>query len=466
MTQATIDESTKGKKDEANFKDVEVPLFSTETEKLLLSVALDPARRQFTSGLLPRHSPDDFHLEQHAELWRCITILQENSLDYGAHSVIDYASRHKIFTGGTEYVLDLADNVIAQNTSDEAVNEASKRVKELATSRKLKAIFTQGLKLCSQAGQSPDQVLSLIEDDLMNLRKTSESNRAGPTHIREGVSMLLERIERQMDGEKIGTGVTTGSSALDNLIVGLVDEDLIVLGARPSMGKTAAMLDLAREGALAGRPALVFSLEMKQVALTQRLLAREARINSMDLRTGTIHDQDWSRLVDGAHTLSEADIWVDDTPGLTLNEIRSRARTFVATYGKCTIMVDYMQKTGRREGEDEKTHTSAVSGGLKGLARELKVPVVGLSQLNRTLEARANKRPIMSDLRESGAIEQDADVIIFLYRDEVYNPETKEPGVCEWIVAKQRDGAVGTVKRAFVGAFGSFSEMNYEAATY
>lgn len=449
-----------GKGTPADQQTTDVPLYSVESERLLLGAALDEVRKQFVTGLLPRHAPEDFHLEQHATLWRCISALHENSLDFSPVSVLDYTRRHNLFAGGTDYIFSLADDILAKAASDEAINEASRRVKELALARKLEAILQQGMRLCKQAGQAPGNVLSLIEDDLMNLRKTSESNRSGPTHIREGVSNLLERIERQMDGEKIGTGVTTGSPQLDELIGGLVDEDLIVLGARPSMGKTAAMLNLARDGCKAGQPALIFSLEMKQVALTQRLISREARINGMDLRTGVIRSDDWSRLSEGAESLGKADIWIDDTSGLTLQEIRSRARTFVATHGKCTIYVDYLQHVGRRDGEDEKSHASNVSRGLKGLARELKCPVVALSQLNRSLESRANKRPIMSDLRESGSIEQDADVIIFLYRDEVYNPETKDPGVAEWIVAKQRDGAIGTVRRPFTAPTGHFGDFD------
>jgi replicative DNA helicase len=455
MTTETQDEKTE--KDEK--RQPEVPLYSLESERLILSAALDESRRQFATGLLPRHSTEDFFLPQHASLWRSITSLHDNGLDFSAVSVIDYTRKHNLYTGGVEYVMDLADDLIGRAASDQAINDASRRIKELALGRKLEAIFSQGMRLCKQVGQSPAQVLSLIEDDLMNLRRTSESSRSGPIHVRDSAMMLAERVDRQLDGEVIDIGITTGSDSLDAVIGGLADEDLIVLGARPSMGKTAAMLSLARSGAKAKRPALIFSLEMKHTALTQRLVAAEARINGSTLRVGAISEHDYSRFVDGIESLGNDEIWIDDTPGLTLQEIRSRARTFVATHGRCTIFVDYLQKTGRRDEDDEKTHASAVSNGLKMLARELKCPVVALSQLNRGLETRANKRPVMSDLRESGAIEQDADVIIFLYRDEVYNPETKEPGVCEWIVAKQRDGAIGTVKRSFIGATGVFSDL-------
>lgn len=439
----------------------QIKAFSQESERLLLGAALDPARKLLIASLIPRHPPEDFWLDQHGNIWRALQALSDMGMEHDATAVIDHLRRHNLFGGGVEYVMDLADDPIIQAMGDDSIRQASQRVQSLGNLRRLDKILGEGLRLCRLAGQDAGQILAQVEDDLLNLRRVTESGRAGPIHIQEGVGMVLERLQRQMDGETIGTGVTTGSEALDKLTGGLVDEDLIVIGARPSMGKTAKLLNLARDGARAGKPALVFSLEMKQVALTQRLLAREARINGMDLRTGMLRDEDWARLSDGAHTLSSLDIWIDDTPGLTLNDIRSRARTFVAAKGKCTIYVDYLQKVAPQEGDDDRTHASKVSGGLKGLARELKVPVVALSQLNRSLESRTNKRPIMSDLRESGAIEQDADVIMFLYRDEVYNPESKEPGICEIIVAKQRDGAIGTVKRTFHAATGTYDDIGF-----
>ena len=460
---AQVTQADEGQK-KSQQKAAEAQLYSIESEKLIISVALDESRKQFVSGLIPRVSAEDFYYESNSTLWRCISTLSDHGFSHDVTSVIDYTRKHGQFIGGTEYILDLADDPIAKVTSDEAINKAVRRIKELATQRQLEAVLTQALKLVKQPGQSAGEILALVEDDILNLRKTTESSRTGPTHISEGVAMVLERLERQMDGERIGTGITTGSAGLDGMIAGLVDEDLIILGARPSMGKTASMLNLAIEGAKAGQPALIFSLEMKQVALIQRLLARESRISGMHIRTGEIRPEDMSRLIDGTESLRNINIWIDETPGLTLNEIRSRARTFVAMHGKCTIYVDYLQKVGRRPGDDEKTHTSEVSGGLKMLARELKVPVVALSQLNRALEARANKRPIMSDLRESGAIEQDADVIIFLYRDEVYNPESKDAGLSEWIVAKQRDGAIGTIKRTFISEIGAFEDAGFGAS--
>jgi len=203
---------------------------------------------------------------------------------------------------------------------------------------------------------------------------------------------------------------------------------------------------------------------MKKNALGLRMLARESHLPLSKLRRAEIQGDDWNRLHDGMSTLNDAEIYIDDTPGLTMREIRSRARAFVAKHGKATIYVDYLQFVGTNTGtgpgaNDAKHHASETSRGLKSLARELKCPVVALSQLNRSLESRANKRPLLSDLRDSGSLEQDADVVIFLYRDEYYNPDTNQPGVCEWIIAKQRDGEVGTVPMGFTGATGDFYEM-------
>lgn len=441
-------------------------LYSPESEKLLISTILNEERKDLTHGLLVKISAKDFHIEEHAAIWRAATALNDNRMPCDATSLIDHARGTRTFIGGSEYIFGLAEDPIAAVASADSIKNASKRVKELSVLRSLKEILNTGMNLCDKAGNDNyEQVLSLIEDDLLNLRKTSESSRAGPTHIRASLDGLMERLGKQMDGEQIGVGITTGFVDIDEITSGLIDEDFIILAARPSMGKTAACLNLAANGAKAGQAALIFSLEMRDTALAQRLLGREGRVPLSNLRTAKLDEGDlWSRLSEGVHRLGELPIYIDDTPGLTIHEIRSRARTFVAEHGKCTIYVDYIQKIGMRESKsgggkvDMRTHVSECSGGLKGIARELKVPVVGLAQLNRGVEERANKRPMMRDLAESGNLEQDADLIAFLYRDEYYNPETEEKGITEFIIAKQRDGAVGTVKLFFQNEIGLFSD--------
>jgi replicative DNA helicase len=441
-------------------------LYSPESEKLLISTILNESRKELAHGLLVKIAAKDFHIEEHAAIWRAATELNDNRVPCDATSLIDHARGTRTFIGGSEYIFGLAEDPIAAVASADSIKNASKRVKELSVLRSLKEILSVGMNLCDKAGNNNyEQVLSLIEDDLLNLRKTSESSRAGPTHIRSSLDGLMERLEKQMEGEQIGVGITTGHADIDEITSGLIDEDFIILAARPSMGKTAACLNLAANGAKAGQAALIFSLEMRDTALAQRLLGREGRVPLNNLRTAKLEEGDlWSRLSEGVHRLGELPIYIDDTPGLTINEIRSRARTFVAEHGKCTMYVDYIQKIGMRDSKsgggkiDMRTHVSECSAGLKGIARELKIPVVGLAQLNRGVEQRANKRPMMSDLAESGSLEQDADLIAFLYRDEYYNPDTEDKGVTEFIIAKQRDGAVGTVKLFFQNEIGLFSD--------
>lgn len=433
--------------------------YSEASERMILATALNEDRRPLLNRLLSLISNDDFYLDQHKVLWSCVRTLNDANQPHDAVALLDFTSSRQLFVGGVEYLMTLRDDPLAAVTSDEAVDAAAKRIKDYATLRRLVALFKQGEVLCA-SGRAPEDILGVVEDDLRNLRKLSQSSRSGPEHIRTAIGAVVETIYRQMDGEA-PAAISTGHQELDDLIFGFCDGDLIILAARPSMGKTAGMMDLARNigtrmGTDSARKVLIFSTEMEDEALGRRALAREGRIDLGRLRSGQLGEEEISRLSDAAYALQESGVYIDDTPGLTLAEIRARARAFVAEHGKCVIMVDYLQNVSAPEGMDTRAHVGMVSNGLKLLARELAVPVMALSQLSRGLEQRANKRPLMSDLRESGNIEQDADVIIFMYRDEYYNPDSKEPGICEWIVAKQRDGAVGTVKLGFQKTTGVF----------
>jgi len=267
--------------------------------------------------------------------------------------------------------------------------------------------------------------------------------------------MLYER------GEGI-TGTPTGFVDLDDLLSGLQPNALIVIGARPAMGKTSFALNLAAHAAIeANKPTLVFSLEMGQLELSQRMLCSESRVDAMKMRDGKLDESDWTKISSGVGRLSEAPIWIDDNPGLTVMDIRGRARRLKSQVGDLgLIVVDYIQlMTGRSGAESRQVEISEISRNLKILARELEVPVVGLSQLSRTLESRQDKRPMLSDLRESGAIEQDADVVMFLYRDEVYNAESADAGIAEVIIAKHRNGPTDTIRLAFLPQYTRFANM-------
>ena len=272
----------------------------------------------------------------------------------------------------------------------------------------------------------------------------------------------LDHLEDVVNrGERI-TGIPTGFYDLDELLSGLQPNSLYVIGARPSMGKTAFALSMASNAAIeSGRPVLLFSLEMGQLELTQRLLCAEARVNSRNVRNGALTESDWGKIAHATGRLADAPIWIDDNPNVTIMEIRSKARRLKSRLGDLgLIVVDYLQlMTGRSSAENRQVEVSEISRGLKILARELQTPVVALSQLSRQLEMRADKRPMLADLRESGSIEQDADVVMFIYRDDVYNIESTERGTAEIIVSKHRNGPTGMVRLAFLDHYTKFANM-------
>jgi len=279
---------------------------------------------------------------------------------------------------------------------------------------------------------------------------------------------VMERVDflYSRDNPSDVTGVPTGYRDLDSMTSGLQEGDLVIVAGRPSMGKTAFALNIGEHVAVhEKRPVAVFSMEMSGTQLAARMLGSIARIDQHKLRTGRLSDEDWNRLADGLGKLHDAPIHIDETGALNPLELHSRARRLARQYGKLgLIVVDYLQlmiTDGRRD-ENRATELSEISRSLKALAKELAVPVVALSQLNRSVESRNDKRPMMSDLRESGALEQDADVILFIYRDEVYNRDTAEKGKAEIIIGKQRNGPIGTVNLTFLGQYTRFE--NYAAS--
>jgi replicative DNA helicase len=272
----------------------------------------------------------------------------------------------------------------------------------------------------------------------------------------------LDRLESLYDKGDAITGTPTGFADLDELLSGLQPNALYVIGARPSMGKTALALGVASHAAIdAQRPVLVFSLEMGQLELTQRMLCSEARVDSKRVRNGNLSEADWQKIAHATGRLAEAPVWIDDNPNLTIMEIRSKARRLKSRLGDLgLVVVDYLQlMTGRSSAENRQVEVSEISRGLKILARELGCPVLALSQLSRQLEMRADKRPMLADLRESGSIEQDADVVMFIYRDDVYNPDSPDRGTAEILVSKHRNGPTGMVRLAFLDHYTKFANM-------
>jgi replicative DNA helicase len=282
------------------------------------------------------------------------------------------------------------------------------------------------------------------------------------TPLHELLGQGLDHLERlYAQGDAI-TGLATGYTDLDEQLSGLQPSNLIVVGARPSMGKTAFALGMvAHAGVKLNQPVLLFSLEMSHMELTQRLLCSEARVDANRMRTGKLLEADWAKIGKAISRMSEAPIFIDDNPNLTVMDIRARARRLKSRAGLGLVVVDYLQlMTGRHAAENRQVEVSEISRGLKILARELEVPVVALSQLSRNLEMRQDKRPMLADLRESGSIEQDSDVVLFIYRDEIYNPDSGESqGTAEIIVSKHRNGPTGSTRLAFIGHHARFDNM-------
>jgi replicative DNA helicase len=285
--------------------------------------------------------------------------------------------------------------------------------------------------------------------------------------MNELVKEAFKAIEKRFEEKTAITGVPTGFSEFDKMTAGLQPSDLIIVAGRPSMGKTALALNMAQSAAVEqGKGVAVFSLEMAKEQLVMRMLCSQARIDASRMRGGFLKDSDWPKLAKAAGQLSQAPIYIDDTGAISILEMRAKCRRLQADKGLDLIMVDYLQLMRGSSSSDgsREREISEISRGLKALARELSVPVIALSQLNRSLEQRQDKRPMLSDLRESGAIEQDADVITFVYRDEYYNPESEDKGLAEIIIGKQRNGATGTVKLTFLKHFTLFADLQREAA--
>ncbi len=310
----------------------------------------------------------------------------------------------------------------------------------------------------------PEDVVKTIDEAEAMMFRIAERRVVDSTKpIRELLDANLDRLEELYEQGNAITGLPTGYVDFDELLSGLQPSNLVVVGARPSMGKTAFALGMAANAALeAQRPVLFFSLEMGHLELTQRLLCSDARVDSQRMRNGNLAEDDWPKITRAVGKLGEAPIWIDDNPNLTVMEIRAKARRLKSRLGDLgLIVVDYLQlMSGRGNAENRQVEVSEMSRGLKILARELETPIVAVSQLSRGLESRSDKRPMLSDLRESGSIEQDADVVAFLYRDEVYNPESPDIGSAEVIIAKHRNGPTGTVRLAWLSNYTRFANMS------
>ncbi len=439
---------------------LKVPPHSIEAEQSVLGgLLLDNAAFERIGDLLTER---DFYRDDHRRIWRHVVGLIERGKPADVVTVDESikSGEDRDRTGGLAYL-----GALAQNTpSAHNIRRYAEIVRERAIMRKLVEV---GAEISDAAlnpgGRDIGQILDEAESKVFQIAEAGARGQQGFHDIQQLLTRVMERVEMlyQRDNPSDITGVPTGYRDLDERTSGLQGGDLIIVAGRPSMGKTAFALNIAEHVAVENRlPVAVFSMEMSGTQLAMRMLGSIGHLDQHKLRTGRLTDEDWNRLTNAVGKLHEAPIHIDESAALNALELRARARRLHRQYGKLgLIVIDYLQlmsAAGDTEEENRATQISAMSRSLKALAKELDVPVVALSQLNRGLEQRPNKRPVMSDLRESGAIEQDADLILFIYRDEVYNDATPDKGIAEIIIGKQRNGPIGTVKLTFLGEYTRF----------
>jgi len=404
----------------------------------------------------------DFYSEAHRKIFSAILDLYERNepSDLITLSSILRDKGHLDGVGGEVYLASLVDGVPS------AANIAyySKIVKEKAILRGLIGAATDILSKSYNAGSDIDAVLDEAEHAVFEISENKIKPAFSP--IKEIVKDTFENIEKLYAKKTLITGISTGFQKVDEYTSGLQNSDLIIVAGRPSMGKTAFAINIAQHVAIEDKvPVAIFSLEMSKEQLALRMLSSDGKVDSQKIRRGFVGEMDWPKLVAAAGRLSEAPIFIDDTPAISVLEIKAKARRLKAESGLDLIVLDYLQlMRGRDTSAPREQEISEISRSLKALAKELDVPVVALSQLNRQVESRTDRRPQLADLRESGAIEQDADVIMFIYRDEVYNKSEDNPekGKAEIIIGKQRNGPVGTAHVSFLKEFTSFENLAYD----
>ena len=445
-----------------------VPPHSIEAEQSVLGgLLLDNAAWDKIADMV---SADDFYRFDHRLIFQHIVKLINASRPADVITVFESltSAAKAEEAGGIAYL-----NALAQNTPSAAnIRRYAEIVRDRGVLRKL---ITVSDEITSAAfnpqGKEVKQMLDEAESKIFAIAEEGARGNQGFQEIQPLLTQVVERIDElyNRDNQNDITGVPTGFVDLDRMTSGLQPGDLIIVAGRPSMGKTAFSVNIGETVAIeSGLPVAIFSMEMGGTQLAMRMLGSVGRLDQHRLKTGRLNDDDWPRLTHAIQKMNEAQVYIDETPALNSIELRARSRRLARTCGKLgLIIVDYLQlMSANSPGENRATEISEISRNLKGLAKELNCPVIALSQLNRSLEQRPNKRPVMSDLRESGAIEQDADLILFIYRDEVYNPDTPEKGMAEIIIGKQRNGPIGSVRMTFLGQFTKFENYIGSASPY
>ncbi|HKG11731.1 MAG TPA: replicative DNA helicase [Pyrinomonadaceae bacterium] len=430
---------------------------SADAERAILgAVLLD---NSFVNQAIELLRPDDFYVRAHQHVFRAMISLSERGSEINPILLGEELRREGVLeqVGGVAFISELTYG-LPHFTN---VAAYAKVVKDKSVLRQLVKVAN---KVTSEALEEEDEAEVILDHaEQMIFALADERTRQGFSHIKPVADHLLEKVQEMAGRPVMLTGLTSGFNDLDQKTSGLQPSDLIIIAARPSMGKTAFCLNVAQNAATkAGAVVGIFSLEMSKESLVMRMLSSEARVDAHRFRTGYLSRDEWARLAGALGTLADAKIFVDDTPGISVLEMRAKARRLAAEQKRLDlIVVDYLQlmSGGARRIESRQQEVSQISRELKGLAKELNVPLVALSQLSRAAETRTDHRPQLSDLRESGAIEQDADVVGFIYREEYYNATDENANKAEIIIAKQRNGPTGTVELAFIKEFTRFEDM-------
>ncbi|MCR4807890.1 MAG: replicative DNA helicase [Lachnospiraceae bacterium] len=421
-------------------------------QSVIGSMLMDKDAIIIASGILNK---EDFYEKQYGILFAAMVDLYNNARPVDLVTLKARLTEMDVpeEVSNMEYMVDIVNNTYTSAN----IREYAGIVSDKAVLRRLIRFNDEINNECYNPRESTDEILAEAEKRIFNI----VSRRGGEDYvpIRQVVLDALEHISIVSRNKGNVTGVATGFTDLDYKTAGFQPSDLVLIAARPSMGKTAFVLNIAQHICFKDKKsAVIFSLEMSKEQLVNRLLSLESRVNSQAIRTGTMNDAEWENIVEGADTIAKSNLIIDDTPGISIAELRSKCRRYHQEHDLSIVIIDYLQlMSGNGRTDSRQQEISEISRSLKALARELNVPVVALSQLSRAVEKRDDHRPMLSDLRESGAIEQDADVVMFLYRDDYYNKESDKRGIAEVIIAKQRNGPIGTVELVWLPDYTKFA---------
>lgn len=403
---------------------------------------------------------DDFYNRQYGVLFDAITALYHEGVETDLVTLVNRLAQMEVppELRSVEFIGD----IVAGVPTSANIKYYTEIVRDKASLRRLIKTTEDIMSACYLDKEDVDDVMEDAEKRIFEV--TQQKGGREFESIKDVVLRTLKTIELAAKQTGIVTGVSTGFRDLDYKTAGLQPSDLILIAARPSMGKTAFVLNVAENVALRGDTmTAIFSLEMSKEQLVKRMLAMNSKVDSQKIRTGNLEDEEWGRLVGSVRNIGNSRLVIDDTPGISVAELRSKCRKLKVEQNLGLVIIDYLQlMSGGKRSESRQQEISEISRSLKALAREIEAPVIALSQLSRAVEQRPDKRPMLSDLRESGAIEQDADVVMFIYRDEYYNQDSEEKGVAEIIIGKQRNGPTGSVKLAWLSQFTKFGDLEYD----